>query len=330
VVGVKRAAVVLCAACACAILLASCAGGGKASDDGPVTVGYGFGFDAGDTGDRVAFAHMASHGGPKVKTREMGSPQNAVTGLLRGDIQFANLSQSSVINAVGQGADIRVVLTANSVPEWEMVSAPGIASAAQLRGKRVGTFGETDDTAALSEIVLREAGLGFGDVKRVALMDSQKRAVALARGRLDATPLEFVDREHLKKELPGFHVLGSLANRSPVRSQTVFAVSGRYLREHPGRVRRVVDGLLAGYATLYAPGGERAFVAQAERGALHGEPRALARGAFRRYRSLSFWPRPGRAPTRAQYDRNVAFWKRYDIVQKSSPFERVWDTSFWR
>lgn len=330
--GLTRAAAALAAGVACVCLLAACGGegGGGSSADGPVRVGYGYGFDPGDTGDRVAFTHMARHRGPKAELREMGSPQNAVTALLRGDIDVASLSQSTVINAVAEGADLHIVLTANRVPEWEMVSSPKITSVAQLRGKRVGTFGPNSDTSMLSAILLERAGLRLGDVDQIALMDSRKRALALANGRLDATTLEFVDREQLRKELPGFHVLGALRDFSPVRSQIVYAVSGDFLRKHRGRARRFVQGLLDGYATLYRPGGRRAFVAEAGRSTLKGEPRKLAGDAYDFYRGLRFWPQRGQAETRSQFDRAQAFWKRYGVVQKGAPFERVWDTSLWR
>jgi ABC-type nitrate/sulfonate/bicarbonate transport system substrate-binding protein len=329
--GLSRAALAAGAACVC--LLAACGGddgGGGSAADGPVKVGYGYGFDAGDTGDRVAFSHMARHGGPKATLRETGSPQNAVTALLRGDIDMADLSQATVINAVAEGADLHIVLTANRVPEWEMVSSPEITSVAQLRGKRLGTFGPNSDTATLDQILLERAGLRPGDVEEVALMDSQKRALALANGRLDATALEFVDRERLRKELPGFHILGALRDFSPVRAQVVYAMSGDFLRKHRGRARRIVQGLLDGYATLYEAGGRRAFVAEAGRSTLKGEPPKLAGDAYDFYRRLGFWPRRGQVETRRNYDRTLAYWKRYGIVQKGAPFGRVWDTSLLR
>lgn len=303
-------------------------GEGKATET--ITVGYAFGFDVGDTGDRVAFRRIQERESIRTRFREMGGAPNTVTALQKGDIDFASMNLASAITAIDQGADLRVVLGSNMFPEWELVAGPDIATAADLKGKKLATFGRNDETEATVLAGLEEAGLGEDDVELIALGDSPNRATALERGRIDATSLEFVDQQRLKTRIEGLHVLARLRDLAPTVAPTVLVTTGRYLRGNRDVVERVVHGLLDGYDFVYGDEGKAAFVAEARRGPLSEDPPALAAQTYDFYREEGLWPR---ADEPIDADRMVAtqrFWLKTGQLEKSLPFPKIWDVSFWQ
>lgn len=318
-----------------AVLAATVAVPGCGEDDdrpasAPVRVGYAYGFDAGDTGDRVAYDTMERTGGPKVELKELNGAQNAVTALLRGDVDVAQIAHSTAINAIAEGADIKVVLTASRVLDWQLVARPGTRSPGDLRGKRLGVFPGKNEVTAFAKVVLAGTGLAERDVTYVGSTDSRERVVALERGKLDAAVIEHVEVQLAGSKLARYPRFQAPRGSVPVGAATVFAVSGKRLREKPDEVRRYVDGMLDGYASLYAPGGRSAFVARGEEDRLFGASKAAAGRVYDFNRKRGFWPRRGRPFTASQFGLNRRFLEQHEIVEKGASFGEVWNTSFWR
>ena len=145
-----------------AVLAVAASVAGCGEDDrpasAPVRVGYAFGFDATDNAERVAYKRMKREGGPKVELKELNGPQNAVTALLRGDVEVATMAHHTAIAAAAEGADIKVVLTSQRAPQWQLIARPGIDSPGDLRGKKIAVFGLKSTNSALAEEVLAKAG----------------------------------------------------------------------------------------------------------------------------------------------------------------------------
>ena len=79
-------------------------------------------------------------------SKELNGPQNAVTALLRGDIEVASLAHHTAIAAVAEGADIKLVLMGLRVPQWQLIARPGIDSPRELQGKKIAVFGLKTNT----------------------------------------------------------------------------------------------------------------------------------------------------------------------------------------
>ena len=242
----RAAWVALLAACALgAAVPAGCGGGGGGQRT--LRVGYAFGFDIGDVADRVGFEGVK---GIDVRYREMNGGTNAISALVRGDIDMADLSLADLISAIGAGADVRAIMVASTVPEYLFVARPPFDALAKLRGARVGLFAKSSVITELTKVSLRPAGLGLGDVKSRPLADSTTRAAALASGRIDATLLEYVDYLRIAPKVAGLKVLNATRELVPVLSTPVFAVSGSYARSHRDLLRKTVRGLVDGYREL--------------------------------------------------------------------------------
>ena len=317
---------------ATALTVAGC-GEGARSRSGTtkptVDVGYAFGYSTGDVADRIAFARLEHRSGIRFRIRELGGVANAVVALLRGDVQLATMPYSTAVRAVGERAGLHVVLGADMATDLVLVGRDGITGVRQLQGGRVADDGPGLDGETLVLLALTHAGVPRSAV-RLTPLDSAPRASALAAGRVDAAVLQYPDYERLLAQDPGLGVLAELSAFRPRSAETVWVVSNDYERLHRPLVRRLVTGLLDGYAYAYRPAGRRAWLRLARRTALKGEDPALATRLYAYYRRVRFWPLRDEPVTAAEHRRTVRFWLRMGQLERYVPFDRVWDESFWR
>ena len=320
-----------CLALALLLGAASCGGGGGATGEAPqsIEVGYSFGFDAGDVADRIAFRRLEERGGPRAKLVDMGGAANAVTALVRDDVDIAVVPYPGAVEAAGSGAGIRIVLGANMAAEFLLVARPEIHGPADLRGKIVVHSGPGSATKTLAEAVARQAGLDAGDVRFRVIKDSPAKTVALVAGRADAATIDIVDYERVRARHPGLHVIGKLSEIQPRAAVMVWAVSRKAIEERPEQVETIVDGLLDGYAFAYTDAGRAAWLEEAQRTALEGDTPELARKTYDFYRRVGFWARRGQPVTPAQHARVVRFWLAEGLVEKAAAYAQIWEPRFW-
>ena len=314
------------------VTLAGCGSGrqGGGTRRPALQVGYAFAYDAGDVADRIAFARLRRRSGIAVRIRYLGGVADAVVALVRGDVQLATMPYSTAIRAVDEGAHLRVVLGANMASDFLLVARPGTESVEALRGRRVGYDQPGLDGETLVREALARAGVPISDVKLSALGEPSARADALAAGKVDAAVLDEAGYQQLLGRGRSLVVLARLADVRPRSAQTVWVVSQSYERTHRAQLRRVVDGLLAGYAFVYTPAGRRTWIEAARRSALRGRDARLAPRLYADYHRTRSWPLRGEPVTPAQHARTVRFWIHAHELDKPVPYARVWDSSFWR
>jgi ABC-type nitrate/sulfonate/bicarbonate transport system substrate-binding protein len=197
-----------------------------------VTIGYAYGFGANTIGDFVAFDGLAAEHGITLKPREIGDTNGTISALARGDVDIAYMGIKDAINAVAGGADIRVILRVSDRLEDVLVSREEITNIRQLAGKRIATFAPNDRTATLVIVALREAGLDKSDVKLSVLGESPRRAAALSAGRIDATPLEFIDYQRLALQKPRVNLLARMADLAPPTPLGAYAVTAQFAKQN--------------------------------------------------------------------------------------------------
>lgn len=304
--------------------------GDEQEGEGPETirVGYEFDLDPGDLGDAVAWERSEESQALSVEFRELGGTQAIVTGLRRGEIEIANMNQTTAINAIANGADLKAILATKIRPEWVLGARGELTEPDDLEGKRIAVYGPGSETVYHVDLTLRGAGLAEDDVEILNLGESENRAAALAAGRIDATPLEFVDHLRLIDAGEEINLLSKLSEISPERGPTVYVVSESLLQEDPELLDRVTAGLVEGFRYLYTPEGERAWIEEAQAGPLEDDPPSLVAEAYAFYRDLGFWPR-GEPIGEAEYQRSCELWRRTGQVEECLAFSEVWDTSLW-
>lgn len=110
-----------------------------------------------------------------------------MTALVSGDVQFAELSDPSLTNAVLQGAAVEWVAVPVHTPELSLMSQPGIASVEDLKGKTIGVTSAGSLTALFVQYTLRQHGLDpQTDVKIVSVGGGPQGLAAIVSNQIDA------------------------------------------------------------------------------------------------------------------------------------------------
>ena len=162
-----------------------------------------------------------------------------------GEISFAINSGPTTIASRTQGADTIMVAAAVNTLPYSVVTAKGITSWSQLKGKKVGIsrFGSGTDTA----IRLVTKKFGLDPVKDFILLQGgtqPSRLQAIWAGALDATlvspPLDLTAKKQ------GLNILVNIADLGIPYPQLVIETTERFNREQPQMVKNFLKGFIDG------------------------------------------------------------------------------------
>jgi ABC-type nitrate/sulfonate/bicarbonate transport system substrate-binding protein len=135
----------------------------------------------------------------------MGGGSRGVTELAAGRIAAMHVGLSAVVRANRSGGDLRVVASLANVIRFTLFSAPGVTSAAALRGGVVGVSSLGSESDAVMALALQRLGLARDDVTVKEYGGGTRRLAALKAGEIVATavnePVASMAREQ------GLHVL---------------------------------------------------------------------------------------------------------------------------
>jgi putative hydroxymethylpyrimidine transport system substrate-binding protein len=152
-----------------------------------------------------------------------------------------------VLRARDKGLPVVAVASLVRTPLTAIVSLPraGIHSAADLRGKTVGTAGIDYQTAYLHAVApspVKEVNVGFDLVP------------ALVSGKVDAVLGAYWNYEAIQLRQKGRNPNVIRIDRAgvPTYDELVIVANERDVREHPERIRRFLAGLAAGVRALKA------------------------------------------------------------------------------
>jgi ABC-type nitrate/sulfonate/bicarbonate transport system substrate-binding protein len=310
-----------------AFVLAGC--GGEETPD-TLDVGYSFGADIGDVGDRLAFRQVQADSGIKAQYRDMGGTSEAVVGLTRGDIQLAQIPYRQLLDAISAGAPVKAVLGSNMSPELVLVGGPDVTRSADLRGKRADTGFPGGGGDVLLDDTLERAGLTRDDVHVSYIDESSARAAALASDRIDAAVLDQSEYELLShRDKRRYTVLARAVDAFPPVPQLVWAVDESWADEHDDVLRSIVDSLVTGYEDVYTTSGKQAWLAESRRTVLGSKDAEVAGPIYDFYRSVDFWPTGTTQVTEAQHDRAVEDWIAHEQIERPVSFEDAWLADYW-
>jgi NitT/TauT family transport system substrate-binding protein len=162
-----------------------------------------------------------------------------------GEISFAINSGPTTIASRTQGADTIMIAAAVNTLPYSVVTAKGITTWNQLKGKKVGIsrFGSGTDTA----IRLVTKKFGLDPTKDLILLQGgtqPSRLQALSTGALDATlvsaPLDLTAKKQ------GLNILVNLAELGIPYPQLVIETTERFNRQQPQLVKNFLKGFIDG------------------------------------------------------------------------------------
>ena len=165
--------------------------------------------------------------------------------MLAGEVKIAVTSGPVTIASRSAGADtVAVAGYINTLP-YNLVTARGIASLEQLKGKKIAIsrFGSNTDTAV--RLLLEKVGLNPAKDVTIIQMGSQpSRFQALVAGTIEATIIAPPFDITAKKQ--GYNVLVNLADLGIVYPQQVVETTDRVIRENPQLAKNFLKGFIAG------------------------------------------------------------------------------------
>jgi len=173
----------------------------------------------------------------------------SVAAVVSGQMQLATVGLSEVLGAIAGGADL--VVLATQVPAYTYIFevAPGIQSAADLKGKAIGISRTGSSSDIGTRVVLSKFGLDPDkDVNLVQTGSVSDRAAAMRSGALQAAVAS--PPETLAVERLGWHPLFDLAALQLPAVTLGLVVQRSYRDANQAIVQAYVDALLEGIARV--------------------------------------------------------------------------------
>jgi NitT/TauT family transport system substrate-binding protein len=171
--------------------------------------------------------------------------------LAAGEIQVAANAPAALVSLIAGGADIAMFLGISNTSPFTLVTQPNIKTAAELKGKRLGTarFGGSSHVSAL--IALDHLGL---DVKRDKIILLQtgldpERMAALEQKGLDAAMLQRLATKTMLSK--GYTQLLNMNQAKIPYQNTVLASRREDMASNPKLYESFIRAVVEGYAYVF-------------------------------------------------------------------------------
>ncbi len=225
--------------------LAGCGGesGGGASEGGTTTFKATHGGGLGNFGMFVM--KEANTGAPGVELEFVVTPSLAdiTTLFASGQVEASTIPYTNFLTAWDNDAPI-VIVAGAGIEGLHVIAGPGIKSAEDLRGKRIGTF-QADTLEILAYDYLKKAGMSFQDVSIKYFQGNADLTQAFAGGSLDAAtsvvPFATVGLEQRKGSTLLSNGVDLYGNGY---TNDVIAVGKEVLQSNRAGVKQLIKGLM--------------------------------------------------------------------------------------
>jgi ABC-type nitrate/sulfonate/bicarbonate transport system substrate-binding protein len=179
--------------------------------------------------------------------------QIMVSGLGTGEIDLALTSGSTLLGAAAGGLDAKMVAALNAKVTYDLVAAPGIKTAKDLRGKRFGiqAFGGGLWMGAM--LGLESLGLDpqRDNINVLQIGDQSVIAQALDVGNIDAAALDGVFSRRLKQK--GFNILAEFSQANIPTIGLGLVAKSAFIRDRQDVLEGVLKGLSESVALILSP-----------------------------------------------------------------------------
>ncbi len=163
----------------------------------------------------------------------------SINALIAGDVDMAMTTSSAAVAAALRDAPIAIIAT-NGAPPYKLVAHPSLTSAAQLKGKIVGSsqLGSGADFALRK--LLPKLGLIPGKdvtILPTGLSESHKRILLIFQGRIDATLATMENAFQVELSGQKLNILADLKEMGVYVSGTDMSTTQQFLRNHTNKLK---------------------------------------------------------------------------------------------
>ena len=185
--------------------------------------------------------------------RHHGSDEGLFTAIGVGEEQFVVASGDEALQAREQGVDLVAIASYYREYPVRVIARDdaGIATLADLRGKKIGVPGRYGESWFGLLVALKSAGLGEDDVRIEEIGYTQQ--AALASGKVDAA-IGFVNNDLVQDQLAGLSVtaLPLTAKGEPPLVSACLLTTRAFLDAHPDQAKAVAQAMTEGVAATAA------------------------------------------------------------------------------
>ncbi|MGZ8488557.1 MAG: ABC transporter substrate-binding protein [Candidatus Binatia bacterium] len=177
----------------------------------------------------------------------------AIAALYSKSIDISQAGGISVLGVGDKGPDLKIVAAFTSKLTHDLVARPGINSAKDLRGKRVGVQVVGGSLWITAMLALEQLKIDptRDDIRVLTIGDQTVLAQALETGVIDAAPLDTAFSQKLKKK--GFPILVELNKTNTRTVSSTVVVLNSFLQAQPQILESLLKALIEGAAFTLAP-----------------------------------------------------------------------------
>jgi len=179
--------------------------------------------------------------------------QIMVSGLGTGEIDIALTSGSTLLGAAAGGLDAKMVAALNARVTYDLVAAPAIKNARDLRGKRFGIQAFGGGLWMGGMLGLEHLGLDpqRDNINVLQIGDQSVIAQALEAGSIDAAALDGVYSRKLRQK--GFNILAEFSQANIPTIGLGLVAKNVFIRERQEVLEGVLRGLSESVAFILSP-----------------------------------------------------------------------------
>src|SRR5437868_1703884 len=160
-----------------------------------------------------------------------------------GAIDLAGTSSEPVIDAIANGADVKIVYSYAPNVDVTFAVGPSIKTMADLKGKKMGVQEAGGFADVMTRIVLKKAGIDPKDVTFVTTTTAG-RVQALATGTTDTAVLHIDQVKTVAKANPQNHVLANMWDVLTDYQYSVYIVPTQSLKDDPSTTECLIRALM--------------------------------------------------------------------------------------
>ncbi len=182
--------------------------------------------------------------------------------LIAKDVQFGVVAPSSAVNATAGGADLVLIAGLVNVINYDLITQPGIKTAADMKGKKVAWSGPSGSSATALRIALRTLfNLDVDkDVVAITIGTEPEREAAMVAKQIDATVIN--PDLAVKSQKDGLLVFDELWKRTEIPYQhTGIVASQAYLKANADTTNRFFRSIIQAIGFIRNPANKAQVIA---------------------------------------------------------------------
>jgi NitT/TauT family transport system substrate-binding protein len=240
-----------------------------------------------------------------------------------GGITLAGTSAEPVIDAIANGADVKVVYSYAPAVDVSFVVGPGIKTLADLKGKKMGVQEPGGFADVMTRIVLKKAGVDPKDVTFVQTTTAG-RVQQLTTGATDTAVLHIDQTKTVQKTNPGISVLVNMWEILSDYQYSVYVAPTDAIKNDAKTLECTIRALMRANRAMYDPANKQKIVDLAvKEGKIDA---AIAADTYDLLVKANAWPQNEGVPQKF-IEGTIKSEKDFGKITKDLTFDQVVDLS---